>query len=85
MLITFTYNKFRQMSTTKKHKKMIINSVDELNMMKGIMKADAFFAKFEVSMSVVTKLAARDALIHDSMTDVAMTVTQKKMLLNGEF
>jgi len=73
------------MSKVDGNKKMIINSIDELNMMKGLMKADAFFDKFVVSMDVVASLAATDALTYDAMTDVAMTAAQKRMLVNGEF
>lgn len=65
--------------------KMLIKTVDEFTMMKKLLKKDAFFAKFEVSMDVLTKLTARDAMVNTSVTDVAMTSTQKRMLVNGEF
>ena len=66
-------------------KKMKINTVDELNLMKGLMKEDAFFAKFEVSTDVVSSLAAGDAMAYDAVTDIAMTSAQKKLLIKGEF
>lgn len=77
--------KYHMMSKVDGNNKMMINTVDELNMMKKLMKKDAFFAKFEVSMDVVSNLAAVDAIVYDSITDVAMTATQKQMLLKGEF
>ncbi len=68
-----------------KNKKMMINTVDEFNAIKGIISDEAFLEKFEVSSAVVTRLALRDAIAYESLTDVAMTATQKQMLLKGEF
>lgn len=66
-------------------KKMIINSVDELNMMKKLMKKEAFFDKFIVSMSLVSKMAAMDAMRDDAISGIEMIGVERKMLIEGKW
>ncbi|MHA1815310.1 MAG: hypothetical protein ACTSX1_04840, partial [Candidatus Heimdallarchaeaceae archaeon] len=69
---------------TKKHKKRV-NTVDELTMLKSIMKKEAFYDKFEVSMDVVSKMAAMDAMAADAISGIEMTGVERKELMNGEW
>jgi len=66
-------------------KKKVIHTVDEFNMLKKIMKKDAFYAKFELSIGLVTKITAKESVLENIYTDMSMNSAQKKMLINGEF
>lgn len=68
-----------------KTKKKIVNTISEFRMLKSIMKKEAFYNRFELSMKLVAEVAAEDGMVNNAFTDTEMTSAQKKLLIKGKF
>ncbi len=51
--------------------KMVLTTMSEFEMMKSMMTKEAFFKKFTLSMSLVSKIAAGDAMANANFGDVS--------------
>lgn len=56
----------------KEEKKMITNR-SEFNLYSGMMTEEAFFNKFELSISLATEMAAEDAMVNAAFDSRQMT------------
>lgn len=70
----------------KKEKKMVLKTIDEFNMMKKLTSKKVFFERYELSMSLITKIAAVDAMSYAANTDRELSGDNKakiKAMLEG--
>ena len=68
-----------------KKNKMMVNTIGEFNMLKRLMKKDAFYAKFELSIGLVTKIAARDGISRNLNTEAQLDDVEKKEFMTGKW
>lgn len=67
-------------------KKKLIKTIGEFNILKKMVTRDAFYEKFELSMELVAKITAEEALTKLYFEDSReMTSAEKKQLLSGKF
>lgn len=64
---------------------MKIITKGEYDVFRGMMTKEDFFKKFELSMNVVSEIAAEKRMVYAEFTDVAMTDDQKRLFKRGEF